>query len=77
MNNVLNNMITKNTTIEDIVQNYPDLIKPLKQFGITCVACGEPVWGTLAENANQKNISDLDIIIEKLNRIILEENGAE
>jgi methionine synthase II (cobalamin-independent) len=68
-------LITKNTTIEEIVMNYPDLITPLKQFGITCVACGEPIWGTLAENAYQKNINELDVIIDKLNRIILASDG--
>jgi hypothetical protein len=70
-------LITKNTTIEEIVLNYPDLITPLKQFGITCVACGEPVWGTLAENAYQNNVNNLEAIIERLNQIILESGGQK
>ena len=70
-------MITEKTTIEEIVENHPILIRPLKKFGVTCVACGEPVWGTLAENAYQKNISKLDDIIEKLNRILLESGEKE
>ena len=67
--------IDENTTIEEIVAHYPKLIRPLKQYGITCVACGEPVWGTLAENARHKNITELELIIENLNRIILESDG--
>lgn len=67
--------IDENTTIEEIVAHYPKLIRPLRQFGITCIACGEPVWGTLAENARHKNITDLELIIEKLNKIISESDG--
>ena len=40
-------MITKDMLIEDLVQEYPKLIGPLKMEGIVCLACGEAVWGTL------------------------------
>jgi methionine synthase II (cobalamin-independent) len=73
--NPMTKTIDENTTIEEIVAHYPKLIRPLKQFGITCVACGEPVWGTLAENAQHKNITELELIIEKLNQIISESDG--
>ena len=64
--------INKNTTIENIVMDYPELIIPLREYGITCILCGEPVWGTLKENAEEKNIapSTLTDIINHLNEII-------
>jgi methionine synthase II (cobalamin-independent) len=62
--------IHSETTLEEIVINYPELIKPLMEFGIKCVACGEPIWGSLAENAEKKGIENLDQIIERLNEII-------
>lgn len=62
--------IEANTTIEDIVKDYPELIRPLREFGIKCVACGEPLWGTLKENANDKGIGNLETILKQLNKMI-------
>jgi methionine synthase II (cobalamin-independent) len=62
--------ISANTTIEEIVREYPELIRPLMQFGIKCVMCGEPIWGTLEENAQEKGIKNLNEILKELNKII-------
>ena len=62
--------IEANTTIEDIVKDYPELIRPLREYGIQCVACGEPIWGTLQENAIAKGVGSLESILEELNKII-------
>ncbi len=62
--------IHADTTIEEIVQDYPELIRPLMQFGIKCVMCGEPIWGTLKENAEEKGIENFNEILEELNSII-------
>jgi len=61
-------MITKDTLIEDIVLENPELVKPLKDYGITCVHCGEPIWGTLGEAAADKDIQNLDEIVKQLNQ---------
>ncbi|MCF7886448.1 MAG: DUF1858 domain-containing protein [Candidatus Marinimicrobia bacterium] len=66
-------MIDKSTPIEDIVENFPELIKPLRKFGIVCIQCGEPVWGDLGEQMDNKNINGQEQIINKLNKIITEE----
>jgi methionine synthase II (cobalamin-independent) len=63
-------VISKDTDIEDIVNDYPELVRPLKDFGIACVVCGEPIWGTLKEIAKLKNIQNLDEIIDIMNNII-------
>jgi len=67
-------MISKNTDIEDIVNDYPELVRPLKDYGIACIMCGEPVWGTLKEIAKLKNIQNLDEIIDTMNNIIKKGN---
>lgn len=64
------NRITPETTIEAIVEEYPELVRPLREFGIKCIACGEPVWGTLKENARAKNIENIDEIVVELNKRI-------
>ena len=63
-------MIDKNIYIEDLVRDYPEVIGPLSDMGIICIACGEPVWGTLEELVNKKELNNLDEIINKLNKII-------
>lgn len=68
-------VITPDTTIEEIVREYPELVRPLMEFGIKCIACGEPVWGTLQENADEKGIKNLDEIVVELNRIVAEKHA--
>lgn len=53
--------ITKDIEIEDLVRNYPFSVKYLSEKGIKCIACGEPIWGTLEEAAKEKGFDDNDI----------------
>lgn len=64
------NKITPDTPIEEIVEDYPELVRPLREFGIKCIACGEPVWGTLKENAEVKGIQNVEDIVVELNKMI-------
>ena len=65
-------MIDKDMLIEDLVREYPQLIGPLKEKGIVCLACGEPVWGTLAEQAEEKGIENIDEIVAEMNALLAE-----
>ncbi len=69
--------IRRETTIEEIVSDYPELVRPLMEYGIKCVVCGEPIWGTVEENAQEKGIENLDQIIVQLNKIVNEEHAGE
>lgn len=59
--------ITKDIEIEDLVRNYPFSIRFLADKGIKCIACGEPIWGTLEEAAIEKGFKKEDI-----NKIVAE-----
>ncbi len=63
-------ILTPETLIEEIVEMYPELIRPLREYGIACIRCGEPIWGTLDQVAREKGIADIDTLVEKLNNII-------
>ena len=67
-------MIAQDIYIEDLVQDYPEVIAPLSEMGIICIACGEPVWGTLEELVIKKGLSNLDEIMIRLNKIIKNKN---
>ena len=68
-------MIDKNIYIEDLVREYPNVISPLAELGIICIACGEPVWGTLEELVDKKGLNNLDEILTQLNKIIEDKNN--
>lgn len=61
-------IITKDIEIEDLVRNYPFSIRFLADKGIKCIACGEPIWGTLEEAAEEKGFEkdEIDKIIFEL-----------
>lgn len=56
--------------IEDLVAKHPRSVYFLMLRGIVCIACGEPVWGTLEEAAQRKGFTDEEIraLVEDLNR---------
>ena len=53
--------ITKDILIEELVNNYPFSVRYLMEKGIRCIMCGEPVWGTLEEAAQEKDFPEADI----------------
>jgi methionine synthase II (cobalamin-independent) len=63
-------MISKEMYIEDLVREYPQLIGPLKEAGIVCLACGEPVWGTLGAQAEQKGLTNIDEVVAEMNALL-------
>ena len=63
-------MITKTITIEDLVVQLPESVTYLMKNGIKCLACGEPVWGTLESASKEKGFSD-----EKIEEFVDDLNG--
>ena len=63
--------LTKDISIEELVQNVPESVKYLMDNGIKCLACGEPVWGTLEGAAREKGFSDEEIqrFVDDLNHM--------
>jgi hypothetical protein len=53
--------ITKDISIEDLVERKVDAVRYLADRGIKCIACGEPIWGTLEQAAREKGFGDEDI----------------
>ncbi len=63
-------MVDKKITIEELVMEYPKSVSFLMQKGIHCLACGEPVWGTLEAQAKEKGFDDDEIeqVVDELNQ---------
>ncbi|MDY0254026.1 MAG: hypothetical protein RBR30_06395 [Tenuifilaceae bacterium] len=64
-------MITKDILVEDLVEELPDSVLFLRERGLVCILCGEPVWGTLNELAKSKGFTDeqIDEIVDQLNQL--------
>lgn len=65
-------MIQKDILIEDLVRIYPASVKYLMEKGIKCLACGEPIWGTLAEACQENDLGDTEIeeVVRELNDLL-------
>lgn len=63
--------ITSDITIEKLVTELPSSVSYLMQKGIKCIACGEPIWGTLESAAKEKRFSEEDIngFVSELNEL--------
>lgn len=64
-------MIHKDILIEELVAIIPESVSYLMKKGIKCIACGEPIWGTLADATKEKGFSEkeLDQVVEELNQL--------
>jgi hybrid cluster-associated redox disulfide protein len=64
-------MITKEIEIEELVNTYPISVRYLMSHNIKCIACGEPIWGTLEEAAKEKgyNTEQIDQFVAELNKL--------
>ena len=53
--------ITKEITIEELIDEVPSSVKYLMDEGIRCIVCGEPIWGSLEEASEEKGYKSEDI----------------
>jgi methionine synthase II (cobalamin-independent) len=63
--------ITKEILIEDLVDDYPFSVEFLSKKGIRCLRCGEPIWGSLEEAANEKGFDDgqIQLFVDELKQM--------
>ena len=62
-------IIERDSLIEDVVREIPGSVRYLMEHGIRCIACGEPVWGTLENASREKGFSseEIDRFVRELN----------
>ena len=63
--------INKDIEIEDLVNELPEAVGYLREEGIRCLRCGEPIWGSIEDAAKEKGYNDKDIerFVKDLNKI--------
>ncbi len=64
-------VISKNISIEDLIDNYSFAADYLMHKGIRCIRCGEAIWGNLEEACKEKGFGEdeLNSFIDEMNEI--------
>ncbi len=72
-------MITKDIEIEELVNRFPFSVKYLMEQHIKCIACGEPIWGTLEEAAKEKGYDDIAVqrFVDEMNALAQQASSPE
>lgn len=61
--------ITKDTTIEEVLEKFPMTVGTFMEYKIPSLVCGEPLWGTVEEAAQKYNV-DLNTLLKSLNEVV-------
>lgn len=62
--------IFADTTIEDMVERYPQASSFFLRYGIRCFTCSGVLWGTVEEVLRDKGVSDIEGTLEELRRFV-------
>lgn len=67
-------MLEKTILIEELVRKYPESVSFLMENRVRCLACGEPIWGTLESAAAEKGYSqdEIEKLVAELDQYIRE-----
>jgi len=67
----MNDKITKDIEIEDLVNLVPESVTYLSREGIRCLRCGEPIWGSLESAAKEKGFDEgkISSFVDDLNEM--------
>ena len=68
--------ITKDMSIVEIVQTYPDTVEVLMNAGMGCLGCAASHFENIEEGAMAHGI-DIDALIAELNATIGEKSAAQ
>lgn len=65
-------MITKDTYIENLIEDIPESIEYFLNIGISLLVCGEPAWGTIEELCTGRGLDSAKIeeVVVDLNSMI-------
>lgn len=69
----MEDQITLDMQIEEMVQGFPEAVGFLSRQGLRCIRCGEPLWGTLADFLNSEGVENPERLVDELNAFIREE----
>ncbi len=75
----IQDLITKDMTIGEVVDKYPAVIEPLQEAGVHCVGCHVSYDETLEQGFKGHGMADeeVDAVLERLNKAVIEGRATE
>ena len=73
----MNETITKETTIGELVQRHPHAAEVLTEYGLHCIGCNVSPFETIEQGFKGHGIDDdkkIDEAVKKINKQIREDN---
>lgn len=58
--------VSLETSLEDLVEKYPEAVGFLSRHGVRCIRCGEPLWCTLGELLREDDIENPQRLLDEL-----------
>ncbi len=62
--------VALDTSVEDLVRQYPEAVGFLTRRGLRCIRCGEPLWCSLGELFQQDRIPAPEALLAELNEFL-------
>jgi hybrid cluster-associated redox disulfide protein len=62
-------MLTKEMSIMEVVQKYPETIAVFQEFGMGCIGCAAAHFETIEQGANAHDM-DVPALMEALNKVV-------
>jgi len=64
--------VERTTRIEDLINTFPGALRFLIEKNIPCLVCGETVWGTFEEVAQNTGLSNREIVqlVNEMNALL-------
>lgn len=62
-------MLTKEMSIMEVVQKYPETIAVFQEFGMGCIGCAAAHFETIEQGANAHGM-DIPALMEALNKAV-------
>ncbi len=69
-------MITKDMSIVEVAESYPDTLMVFMQYGMGCVGCALASFETVEEGALVHGL-DVDQLVADLNAVVSEKENTE
>ena len=68
--------IQPGTSIEDMLERYPEAAGFFLRYGIKCFSCSGVLWGTVEEALRRKKVEDIEGTVAELRTYVAEHRGA-
>ncbi len=69
--------VSPDTSVEELVEHFPEAVGFLSRRGVRCIRCGEPLWCTVGELLREDDIESPQLLIDELNAHILKKKEQE